>query len=216
MNIGSITLINNLMDNFINFLKESKIFNGFNPGDVEWWTKYAQSLIFKTEEETKQWIFEKREWADKQSYQSVFGGPDGPEYNRAFANAVPLYKSGKSWKIGKRIRKKLFGWDDIHIEPNSLENLTSAGYVNMFDNPELGPVKLVPISKLYKTERHSETINGQAKVMWLAQHIKNDGYFKAIVYGSDGEIIDGHHRYEAVKSLKLKTIPAQLLVISDE
>lgn len=189
---------------------EAKVFNGIDQESITWWANYAQRMTFRSEQEARQWVFDRRQHADRQPASQVFG-VDGPEYNRAFADAIPLYQSGKSWKIGKRIRKKPFGWDEVDIRANTLEQLETAGYVNAFDGPILGPVQLVPIRKLYKVEDHSEKPAGVAKVQFLAQQVKNGGYFKAIVYNEDGSILDGHHRYEAAKLLRMTKVPAQMV-----
>lgn len=175
--------------------------------DIDWWSRYAGKLNFKTPEEAREWIFQRKQHSDSQPNAKFFG-ISGPEYNRSFANSMPIYKSGKSFKIGKRIRNKPFGWDDVEIRPNSLESLETAGYVNMFDGPELGPVQMVSVNKLYKTEDHAD--KNPIKVRVLANQIKSgEGYFKAIVYDDNGAIIDGHHRYEAAKLLRMTKVPAQ-------
>jgi hypothetical protein len=193
----------------------NKEFTGITPDSIKWWSNYAKNMVFKTEEEAREWVFRVMERSDQQPHSSIFG-INGPDYNRQFSDALPLYQSGKSWKIGKRIRKKGFTWDDVDVRPNSLEFLETAGYVNPFDNPELGPVTLIPVSKLHKTEIHSETPQGKEKVWLFAQKLKGgDGYFMAVVYGSNGEIIDGHHRYETARLLKQTRVPAQLLTYDD-
>lgn len=191
-------------------------FTGITPEDIRWWASYAQRLTFPSEEAARQWVFDRREHADRQSYASVFG-ISGPEYNRAFADAIPVWKSGKSFKIGKRIRKKAFSWDDVDVRPDSLERLQTAGYVNPFDGPSLGPLQLVPVVKLYKTESHADTPSGRAKVAAFARMLKEgDGYFVAVVHNEDGGIIDGHHRYEVAKLLKMRRVPAQLITFSED
>ena len=195
---------------------ETKEFSGLKPSDIEWWANYSVNKIFSTPEEAREWLFSRREFADRQSHAKVFG-IDGPEYNRAYANSMPVYQSGKSWKIGKRIRKKPFSWDDVEIVKNNLEDLQANGTVNMFDGPKLGPVQLVPLRKLRKMETHSEKPAGQAKIHYIVNQIKNGtGYFKAIVYNDLSSIIDGHHRYEVARMLKMTKVPAQQITYPEE
>ncbi len=195
---------------------EVKQFTGIKPDTVAWWASYTQNLTFKSEQEARDWLFRRAEWADQQSHVAAFGGPDGTEYNRAMADAMPLYKSGKSFKIGKRIRKKPRGWEEFTIIPNTFETLTTAGYINGFDGPTVGKVQLVPISKIYKTEKHSEEPRGIEKVERLYDAIEESQKFKAIVLNDDGGIIDGHHRFEVAKRMKMKTVPAQYVTYDEE
>jgi hypothetical protein len=196
---------------------EAKQFNGVDAESLLWWAKYAANMTFPTEQAARDWVFGRREHADSQPHASMFGGIDGPEYNRQFANAVPLYQSGKSWKIGKRIRKKPFGWDDVEVKKNSLEDLETNGSVNMFDGPRLSPVKLIPLRFMHKTENHSNTPEGQAKIALIVNRIKNgEGYFKAIVIDPDGNIIDGHHRYEVARMLRMTKAPAQQVTFESQ
>jgi ParB-like chromosome segregation protein Spo0J len=50
----------------------------------------------------------------------------------------------------------------------------------------------------------------------LANKIKESQKFKAIVLNTDGGIIDGHHRFEAAKLLKMKTVPAQYVKFQED
>lgn len=196
---------------------ENKQFTGIKPDDIKWWSSYASQQIFPTEAAARDWVFKRREFADHEPHAAMFGGIDGPEYNKQFAQAIPVYQSGKSWKIGKRIRKKSFSWDDVEIKKNSLEDLETNGAVNMFDGPRLSPVKLVPLRLLNKTENHSDTAYGQAKIATIVNQIKSgEGYFKAIVYDPDGNIIDGHHRYEVARMLRMTKVPAQQITYSED
>jgi hypothetical protein len=176
--------------------------------DVRHWANYAQKLSFSTEQEAREWIFRKLENNDRQ-FGKVFG-IQGPSKNRQFANEMPLYKQGNRFKIGVRIRPKRWSWESAEIRPNTLEELETAGYVNMFDNPTLSKVIVVPIRKIYPTESHSQTTYGQTKAAELASMIK-ENYFKPIVLNEDYSVIDGHHRLEAAKKIGLKTIPAQIV-----
>jgi len=74
---------------------EAKQFTGIDKESLNWWANYARGMNFKSEKEARDWVFDRRQHADSQSSAQVFG-IDGPEYNRAFANAIPIYQSGKS------------------------------------------------------------------------------------------------------------------------
>lgn len=132
---------------------------------------------------------------------------------------VPFYQTTKGWKVGfpvkkTRKQKKKFDWTDVTIKRNSLEQLTTAGYVNPFDGPELSPVKLVPVNSLHPTESGQDQNYIEATVSKLLSGDKDD--FKAIIHDINGSIIDGHHRWLIAKKLGMKTIPAQMVTFTDD
>lgn len=126
----------------------------------------------------------------------------------AAARAFPLYKLKKGWKIGRPVRNaaRRFSWNRVSITPNSLEDLTTAGYVNAFDGPKLSRVKMVRLKDVKKTE----TGQDRGFIQSVAHALKTGDRdsFRAIVI-EDGAIIDGHHRYEIAQLLRQRFVPAQ-------
>lgn len=127
---------------------------------------------------------------------------------------VPFTQTKKGWVVGNSAKrpkkeKRKFSWDDVTIKRNSLEQLTTGGYVNAFDNPQIGPVKLVPIAKLHPSESGQDQDYIESTAAKLLSGDKDD--FKAIIYDAGGSIMDGHHRWLIAQKLGLKTVPAQLV-----
>lgn len=185
----------------------------WTPDKIDWIAKYAQNQIFKTEQAAKDWVFHKLEHWERQF---SFGKKMGTENNRLIADAVPVYMSGKSFKLGKRVRKPKLSWKDIDIEKPSLIPLINAGFINPFDGYKVRGMKLLRTATLHMTEDHSYTENGVNRVYQYAHRIKEDQTFLAIVVSQDGTILDGHHRFRAVQDvLKWKTIPCLVVELGD-
>lgn len=175
--------------------------------DLRFWTDSYRTNSFETPEEAREFIFQQREHARKQGW----GGT--PEENRKFANEMPISKIGKKFKIGERPKKSELNWQTVEIKPNSTEVLATEGFLNPFDGERLGRTQIVPITKLVSNETHSQTPQGKLKVKSIALSLKSTSpYFVPIVIDESGNIVDGHHRYEAVKLLKLKTVPIQVIL----
>lgn len=191
------------MITFKNILQES-----IDQDRINWWSTYAKRMIFASEEEARKWIVHNmKRWV---TYPNPVSSLEQIEKD---AFEIPLYQSGKSWKVGKRIQiDRRFSWSNINIEPNSLEELETAGYINMFDVESMSSIKMISISKIIPTEDHAVK-EDKEEVLNYAKEIKNGKVesFKAIVIDDTMGIIDGHHRYYAIKLLKMKNIPAQII-----
>jgi hypothetical protein len=175
--------------------------------DLAWWTDYYKNKSFDSPEEAKTFVFQQREYATQQGW----GGT--PEENKQFANDMPISKIGKKFKIGSVASKPSFDWQTVEIKPNDTETLASEGWLNIFDGERLGRTRIVPIDKLVSTENHAQTSAGKQKVKTIVSSLKsNDAYFVPVVVDESGNIVDGHHRYEAAKVLKTKTIPVQVIL----
>lgn len=194
--------------NFKEWLKNQP-FKGISPSDLEWWAKYAANLTFPSEKEARDWLFARRERAEKQPSAEVFG-IDGPEYNRAFADAMPVYLSGKSFKIGKRIRNdNRFRLKSLEVRRPSLEELNMVAQAGSTADYKFHPVKWIPIRHSVSDQdvyaRQPQEIE---KIKNLAYQIKTNGWIEAIIYDvSDYSIIEGQHRARAMAVLGFKTVP---------
>ncbi len=177
--------------------------------DVDWWSKYAISWTFASEEEARKWVVDKM-LSFKKQWPSVHTETDDQINKEALA--MPLYKQGNKFKIGKRIRKPRFSWEDLEIKPNSLQVLCTAGYINWADGPKLSAIKMVRISAIHPNEH----VNSE-HVLQLFNDIKNNDYFQAIVVDEQGSVVDGHHRLEVAKNFfKFKMIPVQIISYSSK
>lgn len=185
--------------------KPSKVFTGITQESLNWWANYAVNHIFSSPQEAKDWIFNKREFADRQSHAPVFG-IDGPEYNRAFADAMPIYQSGKSWKIGKRIRTdNRFRLNNLEVKRPSSEELNIIAQSNGSGEYKIHPVKWIKVSfsddDYYMTSQKERIDN-------LANQIKTNNWIEAIVYDYASQtIIEGQHRARAIVKLGFNTVP---------
>ena len=192
------------MQSFRNFI-ESVV----NDKDIKFWSGYAQSRIFATPKEAQDWIFHIREKDDRE-FGNVFG-VEGPQKNREFAEAMPLYQSGKSYKIGKRIRiDNRFRLSQLQVKMPSLEELNTIAQSNGDTYYRFVPVQHIRINTLLPED---DGIYGYGKelekIKNLAYKIKNDGWIEPVVYDFyDRWLIEGQHRARAVRLLGFKTIPA--------
>jgi len=192
------------------------------PRSVEWWSKYTKQRAWETEEKAREWIFDTLQHWDR----TAFGEKQGEVLNRQEADSIPIYrlKVGKKgrwskrpepFKIGKPVRDvKRFSWDDYEVIRPSLEPLREAGWLNPFDGYKTLGIKELKVSGLHMTEQHSFTASGLQKVYGIAESIRENQKFKAIIVDQDGTILDGHHRFRAVRDvLKRKTIPCLVVFI---
>ncbi len=185
---------------------EVKEFTSITPETIEWWSKYAKNRIFKSEKEARDWIFYQKERTDKE-FAHVFS-PDGTEYNRKFADIIPIYQSGKSFKIGKRIKKdNRFRLKHLQVKLPSLEELNEIAQANGESDYRFRKVTWIPVSwgmeeNDYYFKRDLERIKN------LAQQIKENGWIEAVVYHyNEHWVIEGQHRIRAMYLLGFKTVP---------
>lgn len=197
----------NQMDKLRCFLKEV-IREAISKEDIKWWTDNYNNQSFNTPEEAQTFIFQQKEYARKQGW----GG--SAKENRKFATEFPIQKVGSKYKIGIQTQSKRPNWNSVQIKPNNQEELATDGFLNTFDGEKLSKIKMVPVTQLMTTEQHSKTPEGQSKIKLIASSLKKDPnpFFVPVVIEPDGSIVDGHHRYEAVKLLKLKEIPVQVIL----
>jgi len=188
---------------------ESKQFTGLKPDDIDWWAKYARSRIFKTPEEAREWIFDRREHADRQPHVSMFGGPDGPEFNRAYANAMPLYQSGKSWKIGKRIREDhRMRLKNIEIRMPDWSYVVEVAQSNGESDWKAHKVKWIPIRFTVADQNDYYMTSQKQRIENLAAQIKQNNWIEPVIYEYPSmSILEGQHRARAMKVLGFNTVP---------
>jgi hypothetical protein len=175
--------------------------------DVVWWAQNYSYRSFDTPEKAREFIFQERERARKQGW----GGSE--EENKAFANAMPLKRVGKTYKIGKPQKQVRLDWAEVDIKPNDPEELATDGWINIFDGERLSRPRVVSVASIKTTEVHSQTKEGKRKAKAIAKSFSSPGaWFVPIVIDEQGSIVDGHHRFEAVLLLKLETVPVQVVL----
>lgn len=169
-------------------------------------TRYYSNLKFGTPEEARERVFRDLERSD-QAYPMF--GVNGPEANRAIAAATPVYKIGHSYKIGRRTNPRKPQWDGIEIVRPSLAPLQEVGWLNPFDGYRVLGIAMKPVGELHGTEPAARN-----SVEDLAEKIKANQRFTAIIVDTDGTILDGHHRYKAVRDIfRWKQIPCLVVEI---
>lgn len=199
----------------------NKEFTGITPDSIKWWSNYAQRKIFKSQEEARDWVFHVMERSDQQPHSSMFG-INGPDYNRKFSDALPLYQSGKSWKIGKRVREdKRFRLSDLEVKRPDTEYLNEVANSNTAAGWEFGGIKWLRISDLIgdgRSDSYSWGIELDS-VKDLAYQIKTNGWIEAVVVGQMGsvyELWEGQHRIRALRVLGFSTVPAYIIRVDEE
>ena len=199
----------------------NKEFTGITPDSIKWWSSYARSRIFKTSEEAREWVFHIMERSDQQPHASMFG-INGPEYNRKFSDAIPLYQSGKSWKIGKRVREdKRFRLSDLKVKRPDTEYLNEVANSNTAENWDFGGIKWIRINELIpdvSEDQHYSYGKGSEYVKNLGYQIKTNGWIEAVVVGqtdSGYELWEGQHRTRALRILGFSTVPAYIIKVDE-
>lgn len=182
---------------FLKYLKEE-----MKKEDIEYWSNYSINMNFKSSDEAKKWIKNKLDIWYKQGL--IFGDPD-----YSIVDEMPIYKKGKYYKIGKPLKKKKLTWDDIEVEEAKIYHIIGTT-VNPMDIKKTIKTKFYPISKIHGTEKiYTDRVNK------IILEIKEENIFYPIVIDNNYAILDGHHRFEAIKKLKLKKIPALMIVLKD-
>jgi hypothetical protein len=176
--------------------------------DINYWTKYARHMSFSNEESAHDWI----------AGRIMAGDNFGPKPDRSTALtkaiSIPTYKQLGRTKIGRKPERKreVFGPDDIRVIPSTHECVATSGFVAPFDFKGLSPVKWVPVSSLEKTEAHTEKEAGRSKAEKIANSIRQGKEIRAILV-QDGGVVDGHHRFTAIKDfLKWDKVPVQEII----
>jgi hypothetical protein len=198
----------------------NKEFTGITPDNIKWWSSYAQSRVFKTPEEAREWVFHVMERTDREPHASLFG-INGSDYNRKFSEAIPVYQSGKSWKIGKRVRKDTrFRLSDLQVKRPDTEYLNEVANSNTADDWEFGGIKWLRISDLIGDIKEGVYSYGREldSIKDLAYQIKTNGWIEAVVVGQTGseyELWEGQHRVRALKVLGFSKVPAYIIKIDE-
>ena len=189
-----------------------------DPKEVEHWTKYAGHRDFDSEDSIRRLIAGKA----KSSLWNMGMSPEQATayYNDLAAN-MPVYQTAKGWRIGdkkglkriqnKRSRANRFTWDKVDLLDVAWTNIFSLGLINQFDVDKIVGPKRVPLKNITPNERHD-----QEHAENIAAQIKENLEFRPIVLDSQLVIVDGHHRFEAAKILKMRNIPAYIVYTHDD
>lgn len=193
--------------NFKSWL-ENKQFQGIDAKSIDWWASYAKNKIFPTEQAARDWVYERRQFADQQSHASLFG-IDGPEFNRAFAQAIPIYQSGKSFKIGKRIRNdNRFRLKNLTVKIPDWRYINQTAQANGESDYTIHKVQWIPIRHTVADTNDYYLMNQKSRIQDLANAIKESGWIEAVIYDWHSKnIIEGQHRARAMKLLGFNTVP---------
>jgi len=189
------------------------------PDTVKYWSHYANNRNFTSVQEAQDWIFHILEINDGKGISSV---KKGPEYNRAYANQIPIYQAGKSWKIGKPIRNRsnVFRLSDVEIRLPDKEMLYNVARGNVSGEYEMTKLIWVPIREvLPDTTNDMYSFGGEAeRIKGLAQQIKQNKWLEAVIVGIEPTgkwLIEGQHRARAMQLLGFARIPAIGIIYDD-
>jgi len=184
-----------------------------NHEQIVWLSERYKTRTFKSESEARTEVLDILIYLARTSrgVRDLSASERRQEKERALT--VPLYQTPSGWKVGIRARTRVakpkFSWDQLTIKRNSIADLTANGYVNLFDSPRLGPVKIARLDGLTLTEGNKDQAFIAATAQAIKDHDKTD--FLAIVVDDEGNLIDGHHRWFIAKALGMKTVPVQVV-----
>lgn len=191
---------------FKKWINENKIYNGISKDDINYWANYAANINFASEQQARNWLFSRLQHGDKSGI-NVYG----ELYNKQFSDNFPIYMSGKSFKIGKRIRKdNRFRANSLEIRRPGLEqlNMTAQASQPYGKDYKFLPLKWIRILIDKKNDYYFNSPQEMSRIKQLAYDIKNNGWIEAIIYDSyDLSIIEGQHRARAMLELGFKTVP---------
>ncbi len=194
-------------------LKEA---SSLSDSDIQWWTSYSKGFSFNTENEARQWIKSRLDWFNKQ-HGSIVGIDKNK--NKTTIEQMPLYRYNNKFKIGlkKFLQVKKNTWQGVVIKRNSLEELSTAGFVLAQDVKRISGVEFVKTNSIHETDSNTEYKDNKF-IQSLSILIKNKDldYFKAVVVDQNTMgLIDGHHRLQAVRLAGEKEIPCQFVLFKD-
>jgi len=193
--------------NFKEWIK-NKPFQGIKDSDIIWWAKYAQNKIFPDENAAREWVFKIRQFADQQPHAHVFG-IDGEEYNRLFAQAIPVYQSGKSFKIGKRVRTdNRLRLKNLEVRNPDIVYVNQVAQANGESDYTIHKMKWIPV-RFTVVDGNDYYMNNQKEyISSLAHQIKTNGWIESVIYEWNSKnIMEGQHRARAMKILGFNTVP---------
>ena len=193
--------------NFSEWFK-NKQFQGVNKQDIDWWAKYAHYKVFPTEQDARNWVFERRQATDREPSSTVFG-IDGEEYNRAFAQAIPIYQSGKSFKIGKRVRTDTrLRLKNLQVKLPDIVYINQVAQANGESDYQIHKMQWIPVRFTVSDERDYYLMNQKDRIRDLAYQIKSNGWIEAVIYDwASKHILEGQHRARAMRILGFNTVP---------
>ena len=182
--------------------------------DIDNIVQYASQRVFSSEEEAREFVASK----DQAGQPWNFGVDEG--YWTKMSKVIPVYQTARGWKLGsvkdiKRIKQQQyrrrnppFSWKNVTLIEPDFTTMRSMGFIDS-ESKITGP-KMVSMDSLSLTERDQHTSDVKEVMQW----IKESGEFKPLVIEESGAIIDGHHRYLALKMMKVKRVPVYVVVRS--
>ena len=201
-------------------MKIAEILLEINDPDTYWtqerikrWSSYANSRLFKTEQEAKEWILYQLERDDRDPSAQIFG-VNGSELNKKIAEKTPVYMSGKSYKVGKRIKQdNRLRKEQIEVKRPS-DDIHEVAQAQSSNDYDILPIKWYSIDMLIgpNVDRYSHGSEGDY-IKNLALKIKNNLWISAVIVAFEvGEtepwLVEGQHRTRAMRMLGFKTVPA--------
>lgn len=176
---------------------------------IKWWSHYASEHKFETEEDARKWIARKAMLGDK-----AMSREKTPEEYAEYAKEIPLYQSGKSWKIGKRIRiDKRLKMSDIEVRKPSRETLSNVANANGESGWKIVAPFIVKIYDLIPADEDDflyKRGNEPERMQNLAAKIRENLWIETPIVGilnKEFWLIEGQHRVRAMAILGFKTIP---------
>lgn len=73
--------------------------SSISQSDINYWSGYGANQRFKSEQEARDWVFYQLQRGDKEW---SFCGVSGEEKNRSTADAMPVYRDGRVFRLGNK------------------------------------------------------------------------------------------------------------------
>jgi len=186
----------------------NEIYDTLKKSDGSRYESYWSNRIFDTENEAKEAFVRNIHHSNKQ-FGAVFGHSD-PNEELKHIKIVPhrgKFKIKSAIPVKKERKQHSYNTDKDLISEQKHKWTSNIGMPmdSVFSSAT------IPVHEIHPTE----SVN-QDKVASIMQHIKDGGELPPILLDGGYGVLDGHHRLEAAKKLKIKNVPVVFLHNPDE
>ncbi|MFA5490803.1 MAG: ParB/RepB/Spo0J family partition protein [Candidimonas sp.] len=179
---------------------------------VNWYSAYYRNHSFNTEDEARKHVFYRLQRADAEPHASLFG-INGPDKNKFISNTVPIYTTGKKFKIGRPVRSDYrLRKSDLIVKRPSLSEINEIAQAQSTSDYDIVPIKWYRIQELIDPTDDYYLKNHRDRIGKLIKEIRKNKWIEAVVVaegdGMDLWLVEGQHRTRALWLMGFKTVPA--------